>query len=169
MNADERRVKILELLRSKKRPLSGTELARIFKVTRQIIVQDIAILRASGYDILATSKGYMTTEPPPFCSKKIAVCHDFQSTRDELMTFVKCGCKVVDVIVEHPLYGELRGLLMLRNSKDVDEFVANVEKSNAALLSNLTGGIHLHTVEALNEDSIDKAIEMLREKGIILE
>lgn len=169
MNADERRVKLFELLRTKRRPMSGTELASIFKVTRQIIVQDIAILRASGKDILATSKGYLAGDSPHLCSRQIAVYHDVTSTRKELMAFVQCGCKVVDVIVEHPIYGELRGMLMLQNSKDVDEFLGNIARSNASLLSNLTGGVHLHTVEALNEDSIDKAIGILREMGMLLE
>jgi hypothetical protein len=76
---------------------------------------------------------------------------------------------VIDVIVEHPLYGELRGMLMLQDSGDVEEFIKKVEKSNATLLSRLTRGVHLHTVEALNEDSIKKAEELLREKGILLE
>ena len=169
MNAEERRVKLFELLRSSNRPLSGSELARIFKVTRQIIVQDIAILRASGNDILATSKGYIAGDSPQLCSSQIAVCHDAKETRKELMALVQCGCKVVDVTVEHPIYGELRGMLMLQSSKDVEEFMDNIAKSNASLLLNLTGGVHLHKIEALNEDSINKAKEMLREMGILLE
>jgi hypothetical protein len=169
MNTDERRAKIIELLRSEKRPFSGSELAGFFQVTRQVIVQDIAILRAAGNDIIATSQGYMMKQPYDFCSKKIAVCHAEEKTREELLTFVECGCKVIDVIVEHPLYGELRGMLMLQDSGDVEEFIKKVEKSNATLLSRLTRGVHLHTVEALNEDSIKKAEELLREKGILLE
>ncbi|MDI3481652.1 MAG: uncharacterized protein PWQ97_1307 [Tepidanaerobacteraceae bacterium] len=169
MNAEERRAKIIELLKSGKRPLSGSELAGLFKVTRQVIVQDIAILRAAGNDITATSQGYIMTQPYEFCSKKIAVRHDERKTREELLTFVECGCRVMDVIVEHPLYGELRGILMLRDSGDVEEFMKKVEKSNAALLSMLTKGVHLHTVEALNGDSIKKAEQALREKGILLE
>ena len=169
MNAEERRLKLFELLRASKRPLSGSELARTFKVTRQIIVQDIAILRASGKDILATSKGYIAGEPLHLCSTQIAVCHNEKDTRKELMALVQCGCKVIDVTVEHPIYGELRGMLMLQSSKDVEEFMENIARSNASLLLNLTGGVHLHKIEALNEDSINKAKEMLREMGMLLE
>lgn len=169
MNTDERRAKIIELLMCEKRPFSGSELAGLFQVTRQIIVQDIAILRAAGNDIIATSRGYMMPQSYKFCSKKIAVHHGEERTREELLTFVECGCKVIDVIVEHPLYGELRGMLMLQDSDDVEEFMKKVEKSNATLLSRLTRGVHLHTVEAMNEDSIRKAIKVLQHKGILLE
>lgn len=169
MNAEDRKAKIIKLLKSEKRPLSGSELARLFKVTRQVIVQDIAVLRASGYDIIATSQGYIMTQPYEFCSKKIAVRHDERQTREELLAFVECGCKVIDVIVEHPIYGELRGMLMLQDSGDVEEFLNKVQNSSATLLSRLTRGVHLHTVEAINADSIKKAESILREKGILLE
>ncbi len=168
MSADKRRKDIMRLLKSKKMPISGNELSMIFKVTRQVIVQDIAILRAAGNDIIATSQGYMVLGPDPLVSKKIAVRHDANATREELMTFIECGCKVIDVIVEHPIYGELHGMLMLQNSQDVDEFMHRVEKSNAALLSLLTEGVHLHTVEALNQDSISRAETLLGKKGILL-
>jgi hypothetical protein len=168
MSADERRSRILALLKAEKRPLSGGELAKMFGVTRQIIVQDIAILRASGNDIIATSRGYMAAEPVPLISKKVAVRHGDAETRDELMTFIECGCRVLDVIVEHPLYGELHGMLMLKNSSDVEEFMEKVKRHGATLLSRLTGGVHLHTVEALNEDSIKRAEDVLRKKGILL-
>jgi len=129
MNAEDRKSKIIELLKSEKKPFSGSELARLFKVTRQVIVQDIAVLRASGYDIIATSQGYVMTQPYEFRSKKIAVHHDERQTREELLTFVECGCKVIDVIVEHPIYGELRGMLMLQDSDDVEEFLNKVQNS----------------------------------------
>ncbi len=168
MSAYKRRKDIMKLLKSKRIPISGNELSMIFKVTRQVIVQDIAILRAAGNDIIATSQGYMALGPDPLLSKKIAVKHDINATREELMTFIECGCKVIDVIVEHPIYGELHGMLMLQNSQDVDEFMHRVEKSNAALLSLLTEGVHLHTVEALNQDAIARAETLLQKKGILL-
>ncbi|MDD4570141.1 MAG: transcription repressor NadR [Tepidanaerobacteraceae bacterium] len=169
MNADQRREKIIELLKNKQEPLSGNELARIFGVTRQVIVQDIAILRASGKDIIATAQGYIMKNPLPFCTKQIAVCHDDKNTREELLTFIECGCKVIDVIVEHPLYGELHGMLMLSSSNDVDNFIHSMKKHKASLLSQLTNGVHIHTVEAINFDCINKAKSLLKNKGILLE
>lgn len=169
MDTDERRAKILRILESQKTPISGSELAALFDVTRQVIVQDIAILRAFGHDIISTSKGYMSANSSPLCSKKIAVRHGEKETREELMIFVSCGLRVLDVIVEHPLYGELHGMLMLQNSNDVQEFIHKMEHNQAALLSQLTDGVHLHTVEALNKDSITKAEMLLKKKGILLE
>ncbi|TYP58826.1 transcription repressor NadR [Thermosediminibacter litoriperuensis] len=169
MNAEERRARIVEILKAERKPVSGGELARIFNVTRQIIVQDMAVLRAAGKDIIATSQGYMIMEPLGFITKKVACRHGREETREELMTFVECGCRVVDVIVEHPIYGEIHGMLMLNNSKDVEDFTRKMEEHNAALLSQLTQGVHLHTIQAINEDSIKKASEILKKKGILLE
>lgn len=169
MNADKRREKIVDLLNTHHEPISGNELAKVFGVTRQVIVQDIAILRASGKDIIATAQGYLMKDPLPICTKQIAVCHNVKDTREELLTFIECGCKVIDVIVEHPLYGELHGLLMLSNSQDVDNFIKAVKKHKANLLSQLTDGVHLHTVEAINFDCINKAERLLKEKGMLLE
>lgn len=169
MNTDKRREKIVDLLNTRHEPISGNELAKTFGVTRQVVVQDIAILRASGKDIIATAQGYLIKKPCPICTKQIAVCHDEKITREELLTFIECGCKVIDVIVEHPLYGELHGLLMLTSSQDVDNFVKAVNKHKANLLSKLTNGVHIHTVEAINFDCINKAERLLKEKGILLE
>ncbi|HHX23729.1 MAG: transcription repressor NadR [Tepidanaerobacteraceae bacterium] len=169
MNAKERREKIIDLLETRQEPISGKELAKFFDVTRQVIVQDIAILRALGKNIVATTQGYLTKNPLALCSKQIAVCHNFKRTEEELLTIVECGCKVIDVIVEHPIYGELRGNLMVSNSKDVDNFVNAIKENKANLLSHLTDGVHIHTVEAINFDCINKAETLLREKGILLE
>ncbi|MCG0275425.1 MAG: transcription repressor NadR [Thermosediminibacteraceae bacterium] len=169
MNAEERRTKIVDILKSEKKPISGSELAKIFNVTRQIIVQDIAILRASGIDIMATSQGYTIMEPMSLVTRKVACRHGKNETREELMTFVECGCRVVDVIVEHPIYGEIHGMLMLNSSKDVEDFIKKMAEHNASLLSELTQGIHLHTIQAINEDSVKKACEALKKKGILLE
>ena len=56
MSAEVRRERIIGLLKASDLPLSGTELAKQCQISRQIIVQDIARLRASGYQILSTTK-----------------------------------------------------------------------------------------------------------------
>ena len=48
MEGDERRQFILKLLAGSESPLSGTEIAGKCGVSRQIIVQDIALLRATN-------------------------------------------------------------------------------------------------------------------------
>lgn len=168
MDAKQRRKEIIDVLNINDTPISGNKLAQKFDVTRQVIVQDIAILRASGKDIIATSRGYMIRKPVKLFSKKIAVCHNEGQTKEELMIFIQCGCKVRDVIIEHPIYGELCGMLMLNDSSDVKDFILKTKKHEAVLLSKLTHGVHLHTVEGLNEECIKRAEKILKQKGILL-
>ena len=59
MRAEERRQAIRELLQNSKQPVSASVLAARFAVSRQIIVGDIALLRAAGADISATPRGYV--------------------------------------------------------------------------------------------------------------
>ena len=58
-----RRRRILERLRPQASPIPASELAREFRVSRQCLVQDVAILRASGQEILATPRGYRLPGP----------------------------------------------------------------------------------------------------------
>ena len=59
MNAQSRRNAIMEVLKAEEKPVSASTLAKQFNVSRQIIVGDIALLRAGGADISATPKGYV--------------------------------------------------------------------------------------------------------------
>ena len=59
MGGQERREQILKILKNRKEPVAGTELAKRLQVSRQIIVQDMALIRANGVDILSTNRGYM--------------------------------------------------------------------------------------------------------------
>lgn len=169
MKAEERRKKILDYLYNQSEPQSGSTLAGLFNVTRQVIVQDMAILRAERNNIIATAQGYMMLPGTKSFSKNVVCSHTKEQLKDELMTFVEYGCKVVDVSVEHPIYGELKGNLMLSSVKDVEAFLEKINSNNAMLLSQLTHGIHIHTIEAENEDSIEKAKDVLRKKGILVE
>ncbi|MDI3538174.1 MAG: uncharacterized protein PWP12_327 [Bacillota bacterium] len=166
----ERRAALLALLKERRRPVTGAELAQRFGVSRQVIVQDIALLRAQGADIVATSQGYLYGEGGTLraVSRRLACRHSPAETRAELMAMVEAGCRVVDVIVEHPLYGEIRGLLLLETAADVEEFVSRLETQGAQLLSSLTGGVHLHTVEAATPAALERAEKALRRLGILL-
>ncbi|MBC7339923.1 MAG: transcription repressor NadR [Firmicutes bacterium] len=169
--AASRREQILALLRQARGPVTGSELARRLGVSRQVIVQDIALLRAAGEDVLATPQGYRLGPGAPARPYRtvIAVRHSPAQTGDELYTLVEAGVRVLDVVVEHPIYGELRGLLLLDTPDDVTAFLERVADSGAALLSSLTGGVHLHTLEASHPDAIETARARLREKGYLLE
>lgn len=168
----ERRIKLLQKLKKSKQALIGSKLAAEFGVSRQVIVQDIALLRAQGEKIVASSKGYFYEENLGLETVKtsIACSHgDQQELRDELLTVVNFGGRVIDVKVEHPIYGELRGNLMISSIEDVENFINNYQQNEAALLSKLTDGVHLHTIEAVNDQVLEKIKAELKEKGYLLE
>lgn len=156
MEGQMRRDTIIKMLGEKGKPLSGTELAKELGVSRQVIVQDIALLRAVNKNILSTNKGYVLYDPSEEIQKArrtIAVSHSDEQTQDELYTIVDFGGKVLDVVIEHDIYGQITVDLILKSRQDVDEFIAKVAKSKAKPLKTLTGNKHFHTVEAL--DGVD--------------
>ena len=149
--------------------MPGGEIAKHFRVSRQCLVQDIAILRASGEEILATPTGYRLPADSGRAHRAILACkHPPERTEEELQILLDHGVKILDVIVEHPIYGELRGSLMLESRADLQDFLSHVRASHAALLSSLTGGIHLHTVEASRPEMISRAKAQLRARGFLL-
>jgi hypothetical protein len=172
IKTQERRNKLLQRLKDSNEALIGSQLAEEFGVSRQVIVQDIALLRAQGEKIVATSQGYFYEDNLGMTTVKasIACRHgDQEELRDELSTVVNYGGRVIDVKVEHPIYGELSGNLMISTLADIDNFIKNYQDNEAALLSKLTDGIHLHTIEAVNEQVLEKIKAELREKGYLLE
>jgi len=166
---EARRARILALLREADRPLSGAELARRLGTSRQAIVQDIAVLRAAGVEILATPRGYCLPHARPAYRALVAVRHTPEQTEDELTLLVDLGVEVVDVIVEHAIYGELRGSLHIASREDVRQFMEALRRTGARLLSELTGGLHLHTLEARSPELLERAREALRERGYLVE
>ena len=170
MEGERRREQLLLLLKQKKMPISGTDLAKQLGVSRQVIVQDIALLRAINKNILSTNKGYVLYEPELAggrVNRIFAVNHKKEQIRDELYTIVDCGGKVLDVVVEHDIYGQITVDLLLCNRLDVDEFVERIENSKSRPLHVLTDGEHWHTVEADMERVLDKIEEVLKEKGYL--
>lgn len=168
MGSIERREEIIKLLIEKNKAIKGTELASLFNVTRQIIVKDIAILRAAGNNIIATPDGYIYNKSTNKIKAIIAVNHESNKTIDELEIVVKYGGIIEDVIIDHPLYGEIRGNLMIKNLNDLNKFENEFKRKNAKPLSNLTNGVHLHTIAADSEDDIKAIKKELREKGFLL-
>lgn len=170
MNGQERREAIVKILKNSTEPLSGTELAKQLGVSRQVIVQDIALLRAVNKNILSTNKGYVLYVPQSGnerVKRSFAVNHSKSQIRDELYTIVDYGGKVLDVVVEHDIYGQIMVDLILCNRLDVDEFVERIEHSKSRPLKVLTEGEHWHTVEADSEKVLDKIGEKLKEGGYL--
>ncbi|HEX4232026.1 MAG TPA: transcription repressor NadR [Bryobacteraceae bacterium] len=168
-SGDLRRRRMFKWMRTHREPVRGDELARLFGVSRQCVVQDVAILRAGGMEILGTPRGYRVPESAARSYRAVLACrHSVERTEEELQILVDNGVKVVDVIVEHPLYGELRGSLMIESRADVQDFLQHVRTSQASLLSSLTAGVHLHTVEATRKEMISRATAALRAGGFLL-
>ncbi|PRR81552.1 transcription repressor NadR [Clostridium vincentii] len=169
MNSIERREDIIKLLISNNKALKGTVMADSYRVTRQIIVKDIAILRAKGNKIIATPDGYIIGKEDNRIKQIIAVTHDESKLGQELNIVIKYGGIIEDVIVEHPLYGEIKGMLMIKNLNDLEKFLINYKKSDAKLLSLLTKGVHIHTISADTESNMKLILEELNKNGFIID
>ena len=167
MQAAERRAEILEVLRGTKGAVSATQLAARFGVSRQVIVGDVALLRAEGADICATPRGYTCRRAAAALIGRVACRHDSAQMAAELYAIVDAGCTVVDVIVEHPIYGQLTGPLQLASRADVDAFLARCVGSDAQPLSALTEGIHLHTLACPSPDAYATAQRALAALGVL--
>ena len=167
MRAGERRQAILDYLRQSSRPVSAGFLAERFSVSRQAVVGDVALLRASGADISATPRGYVILKPSQDLVRRVACRHDAAGMEAELCAVVDQGCSVLDVIVEHPVYGQLTGPLQLSSRYDVGQFLSRC--AGARRLSDLTGGIHLHTLSCPDEDAFCRVRETLGAMGILWE
>ncbi len=161
MKAVERRKAIVNLLLSSTDAISGGKLSEEFGVSRQIIVQDITVLKGSGYDILSTHNGYII-QKSPLKERVFKVHHTTEQTEDELNTIVNLGGTVVDVFVWHKVYGKMVAPLNIFSPMHVKQFIEGVRSGKSTELMNITGGYHYHTVRAENEsilDAIGKALE----------
>ena len=170
MTGSERRAKITSLLDHRK-PVTGTELARRLGVSRQVIVQDIALMRAENKNILSTNKGYLLYDAADLSGKHRRVFHVRHATeqvRDELLTIAELGGTVLDVSVEHELYGQIRVDLLITSPSDAVEFSDRLEKSTGAPLKMLTQDDHYHTVTANSERLLDLIEAELARKGYLV-
>lgn len=169
MKGEERRSRILFMLKNNQRPFKGVELSEQFNVSRQVIVQDIALLRAEGNDIIATPQGYILMSSNPESVKRvIAVKHSEEEMEEELKTIVNMGGRVLDVTIEHKIYGEITGRLQLKSLFDVGEFMKKIGHGSSKPLSQLTQGVHIHTIEADDNIIMDRIIQALGEKGYLV-
>ncbi|MGJ0847162.1 transcription repressor NadR [Tissierella praeacuta] len=171
MDANERRQEILNILGKLEEPIKGIDISEQLGVSRQVIVQDIAILRARGENILATPQGYLMfkTHERRKTRKTIVCTHkNNKELEEELRTIVDLGGKIVDVIVEHPLYGEIKSQLQISSRHDLSLFMENLKATKAEPLSSLTDGIHLHTIEADDENTLRTIKEALLEKKYLI-
>lgn len=170
MSAPARRQLIIERLKATEEPITGSKFAEETNVSRQVIVQDVSILKAKNEPIIATRNGYtyVSEHHSDRSTRIIAVNHTAEQVREELYLIVDHGVTVKDVSVEHPIYGDLRASLAVSNRVEVDQFVAAIAKNKANYLLALTAGVHLHTLEADSMQKIDDACAALQQANMLL-
>jgi len=169
MDGIKRREKIIEILSSQDAPISGSTLAKILKVSRQVIVQDIALLRAVNKNIMATPKGYILFyKNADKYYRSFYVKHTDEEMKEELNTIIDNGGKVLDISVEHEVYGQISASLVLETRGDVEEFHIRMFEKQTKLLNILADGYHMHTVEAASEVILDNIEKALKEKGYLI-
>lgn len=166
MNTQERREAIKETIKNSHTPISASALAKTFHVSRQVIVTDVAILRAAQERIMATPRGYLY-EKESKSRYTIACTHDQNQTQDELETIVDLGGIVEDVIISHPVYGELSGKLHIASRLDVKEFIDLCKDKQAKNLSDLSDGVHFHTISCPSEREYELILDALKTKGYL--
>lgn len=166
MKAQERRKTIINILLSEDRPIPGGELSEKCGVSRQIIVQDIAVLKGQGFDILSTRNGYLM-QKSPFKDRVFKVKHSTDQTEDELSTIVELGGTVVDVFVWHKVYGKMSAPLNIFSELQIKQFIEGIRAGKSTELMNITGGYHYHTVRAEKEETLDLIAEVLSKKGYV--
>lgn len=165
-----RREQLMKLLSQHGEPMKGGELAEILGVSRQVVVQDVTLLKAQDVPITATSRGYIWSEEnrSSMVSKVIACVHPPERTEEELNLLVDNGVLVRDVHVEHPVYGDIKASIMVKNRKQVQQFLTRVRETEASYLSELTNGVHLHTIEAEDNKDLEDAVKALEDAGFLM-
>ena len=166
MKVTERRKAIVNLLLSANSPVSGSELAQKFDISRQIIVQDITVLKGMGYEILSTNQGYVM-QKSPLAERVFKVRHTTDQTEDELSCIVDLGGTVVDVFVWHKVYGKIEATLNIFSQMHIKQFLEGVRTGQSTELMHVTGGYHYHTVRAENEDILNQIEAVLNERKYI--
>lgn len=171
LEGDERRQEILKLLSSHATPVNGSELAKAFGVSRQIIVQDIALLRAANRDILSTNKGYILHQTMEnFSGVQTVVCvkHSLEQTMEEMQIILDYGGSMLDVSIDHDLYGHIRADLVINSVADATEFCNKMKQSTSKPLKVLTDDCHYHTITAPSGKALQMILSELKEKQFLL-
>ena len=171
MTGDTRREKILELLKQNGSPMSGTAIAKLFGVSRQVIVQDVALMRAENLRILSTNKGYIykSEEQQDTQPKRVFyVKHGTEQVLEEFIVVLELGGKILDVAVDHELYGHIQVDLLIETIQDAKEFVSRLMVCKDNPLKVLTDDCHYHTVTAPSEKLLDLIERELKEKGFLM-
>jgi transcriptional regulator of NAD metabolism len=164
MSGEERRGKIIQALKNSDKAVSATTLAKEFDVSRQVIVQDVALLRANGKNIFSTNRGYLIQEDEE-TTRVFKVQHEDDEVEKELTTIVDLGGTVEDVFVYHKVYGVLRAEMNIKSRMDIRNYMEEIRSGKSSLLKNVTSGYH--TVRAERVEILDMIQEELQKKGLL--
>jgi len=168
MTGAQRRDAITQALKQADKPLSGAAIAKLCGVSRQVVVQDVALLRSQGVPILATARGYVL-EKPAGCQRLFKCFHTEEQTEEELLAIVDAGGTVEDVIVNHRAYGRMAAPLGIASRRDVERFMNDIRSGKSSPLMTVTSGYHFHHVSAADEATLDEIERALAEKGFLAE
>lgn len=168
---EKRREALVRMLRESDEPLTGAQLAQVLKVSRQVIVQDIAVLRAGGIQVVGGLSGYWIPAEAPKALKKTFVSKHMGDAlmEEELQIVVDYGGRMLSIAVNHPLYGDIVCPLVIKSREDIRKFMERLKDEKAAPLSSLTEGVHFHTVEIDTEEAYQKMYEQLKKRGFVPE
>ena len=167
MEKEARLQAIYDTISKSEGPVSGTALSKKFNVSRQVIVQDIALLKARNVHIYATHKGYICS---PQRVRRIFSCfHLNDRMEEEMNAIVDCGGCIENVFVEHDVYGMLEAKMNISSRKQVKEFIDSISQNQTKPLTDLTSGYHCHTVSAQSKEDLDSIEESLRKLHILQE
>lgn len=168
MTGEERRKIIIEAIKNSDEPLSGGALGRITGVSRQVVVQDIALLRAQDYPIMATNRGYVFSDARKY-TRILKVHHSNEQTEDELKTIVDLGGVVIDVMINHRVYGKMTAKLNIRSRRDISSYLSDIKSGKSIPLMNITSGYHFHTVCADSQEALNDIEDALQRKNYLAE
>lgn len=166
MTTAQRRDEILKILRQADAPVAARDLAARFSVSRQVIVQDMAVIRASTSGILSTTRGYMLQQDN-CCCREFKVRHSQKETAAELNLIVDCGGHIKNISISHRVYGRISAEMDIRSRQDVADFIASFQGGRSGVLSGVTSGYHYHLVEAENQERLAQIEERLRGAGFL--
>lgn len=166
MSGQERREEIIKIIKSASKPVAGTELAKVLGVSRQVIVQDMALIRANGVEITSTNRGYIIQKEKEV-SRVFKVIHTNEQVEEELTLFVDLGGRVEDVFVYHKVYGVIKANLNIKSRRDVKKYMEDITSGKSTNLLNLTSNYHYHTITAEDEQTLDLIQDELNKKGFL--
>lgn len=167
ITAEQRREEIVNSIKACDGPISGKALAAKYDVSRQVVVQDIALIRAQGVDVISTNRGYIINCENA-ASRIFKVKHTDDELEEELFTIIDLGGKIKNVMINHRVYGHMEAVLNITSRRKALEFLDDIKSGKSSPLKNITSDYHYHTIEADNEETLDLIENKLDEKGFLV-